>query len=877
MFIEVDFVILSFVNLYEMEGKENKKQFMKTGIIRKILVLALAGVLAVSGHPVLADQATDLQMGESMGYAIPGSADLAEAGEPSDDDLIPDTDIDQADSTDEEDRSDDDLMADTDDNSAKAEELPEDELATPEFTAPVTPLQAHRSGDAVTTNYLVTAFGGHEWVVIGDTSSGVSTGKPDQVTLFLKDQSAGGPPGFVKFNSSIDLSNYYQGSILQSEMNSAYSNLPVKEQRMVVLRDFDGGAFFGDGSDGVAGPGVKDAGFWPLSIAEAEKLDSSLWVFAGYWWSRSPAAYDWGVMAIKGRASDTGELEDGHYVTDECFMRPAFILNKSDVLFTTAAVNGKPSSVNEGLSAISPATGTIKLTAISSDDLALTVTSYEYNAEKNRLTVDYHGASTGQGKYVSCLLTDDSGNLLYYGKLSDLAASSLTIEVPDALSPGDYSLLLFNEEINDDYYTDFASIPEIIPLTIEPPYTPSSEKDVLSVTTPAGATIGQTTIMATVNQYDIVNQTIDLTVSSGASWKLYSDSSCLHEISDVTIELTLGSAAKAYVEVTAEDGSTKIYTLTIYKNGANLIVLAGSGGSVSGASSGVYGHGAPIIVTAEPSNGYHFTEWTVSGLNSLSKTANPAVFSMPSNRVTLTANFAKDKYTPDPPSPSTYSLTVTADSGGSVSGTESGNYAAGTAIRVAAEPSSSYHFTGWTVDGVTLSSPMANPAIFDMPSNTVALTANFKNNSGGGNNEGGGRGEDEANPENTVPPIIDSMEEPPPALSTDSITGLPSSYTMIVGTSVSWTPSPSGGVWSYNSDYFTMSETDGTVTFNAIKVGKTTAAYTVNGTEFVVIITINPAVLPQTGSSSLPLFVPLSLAITGLIVVPLVRRKHSHA
>ena len=74
----------------------------------------------------------------------------------------------------------------------------------------------------------------------------------------------------------------------------------------------------------------------------------------------------------------------------------------------------------------------------------------------------------------------------------------------------------------------------------------------------------------------------------------------------------------------------------------------------------------------------------------------------------------------------TYSLMVTAGTGGSVSGTASGSYAETTAISATATADSGYHFIGWTVSGVTLADATAATAAFSMPANAVVLTANFE-------------------------------------------------------------------------------------------------------------------------------------------------------
>jgi uncharacterized repeat protein (TIGR02543 family) len=158
----------------------------------------------------------------------------------------------------------------------------------------------------------------------------------------------------------------------------------------------------------------------------------------------------------------------------------------------------------------------------------------------------------------------------------------------------------------------------------------------------------------------------------------------------------------------------------------NFTRTAGTGGTVSGTASGSYTAGTAISVTATPDKGYHFTEWTINGASITGgDTVNPAAFSMPANAVALTANFAKDT-----PGATTYNFTRTAGAGGTVSGTASGSYSQGTAISVTATADSGYRFTGWTVNGASITGGYTtNPAAFSMPANAVTLTANFETKS----------------------------------------------------------------------------------------------------------------------------------------------------
>lgn len=80
----------------------------------------------------------------------------------------------------------------------------------------------------------------------------------------------------------------------------------------------------------------------------------------------------------------------------------------------------------------------------------------------------FSSAATGQRHFVSCLLVDESGKAAWYGKLADCATSGsgiFTVPLED-VTAGTYSLRIFSEVADDDYFTDRASKPVDMTLSI---------------------------------------------------------------------------------------------------------------------------------------------------------------------------------------------------------------------------------------------------------------------------------------------------------------------------------------------------------------------------------------------------------------------------
>lgn len=144
---------------------------------------------------------------------------------------------------------------------------------------------------------------------------------------------------------------------------------------------------------------------------------------------------------------------------------PALNIDLDAVLFTSAYGVQKANAFNK---VETSTTNEWKLTVKASD------TSLSAKTESNKtfyvdqastdnrsisITHTPAGTALGTANQVSAMLTDALGNVVYYGKVNaDVAATATTVEIPDDLEAGDYSLYVFAEQVNGATATDYASV-----------------------------------------------------------------------------------------------------------------------------------------------------------------------------------------------------------------------------------------------------------------------------------------------------------------------------------------------------------------------------------------------------------------------------------
>jgi hypothetical protein len=158
----------------------------------------------------------------------------------------------------------------------------------------------------------------------------------------------------------------------------------------------------------------------------------------------------------------------GNTILDSVPIRPGFKLKLSSALMTSGvgAKDGEPGPL---LESATPPGGEMKLTLISADLSAGTITPTSINGGK--ITFDYSDATALE--HLSAVILDHTEtNIKYYGKLKRVVlagSGEAAVIVPEnfVINPlyGDDKLRFFVEKINADNRTDLAS--EMIEMTVD--------------------------------------------------------------------------------------------------------------------------------------------------------------------------------------------------------------------------------------------------------------------------------------------------------------------------------------------------------------------------------------------------------------------------
>ena len=290
------------------------------------------------------------------------------------------------------------------------------------------------------------------WRVIGYDGNGITSAQGDITLLAAYNM------GWSKFGSSAA----YADSDLKTAIDALAEKLTSKETDAVQKQTLASGSYNRENTDCVSGTQVNNAVFWPLSTAEASAVNNDLriadrehqyWA-SSYWWLRSPGAKGRDVASVDGFANID---HDGIDISNIWGVRPAFNLNLNSVLFTSAAVGGKP----DGFKAVPGYTGNEWKLTIKDSSRKIYASAAKTNLKAGEsLSVEYFGATNiGENEYISAMIADSAGNILYYGRVAhnnQNQSGTANVTVPSDLADGSYTLKLFSEQCNGDYKTDYA-------------------------------------------------------------------------------------------------------------------------------------------------------------------------------------------------------------------------------------------------------------------------------------------------------------------------------------------------------------------------------------------------------------------------------------
>ena len=287
------------------------------------------------------------------------------------------------------------------------------------------------------------------WIVLENNKLSETTTAANTLPL-LSEYLLGGSA----FRSSSIGSGYYSGSTLQGTMVTIYNGFDSKEKDVVADTTLKGDSMYSGEAN------LFNQKLFPLSFEEAANLGWKSEILkaksisatsggAGWWWLRSSDS-DGDAFCVDDVGNNILDL-----VNLALGVRPAFYLNLSSVLFSSAATGGKSSTVSTlapvGTNSVNEWKLTLKDTERNSfnvSDVARTDTT---------LYIKYENAKTGSGEYISAVV-DKASNITHYAKLkalSDAGSTSGYVTITGSIPAT--TLYVFNEQDNGDKKTDYAS------------------------------------------------------------------------------------------------------------------------------------------------------------------------------------------------------------------------------------------------------------------------------------------------------------------------------------------------------------------------------------------------------------------------------------
>jgi hypothetical protein len=217
----------------------------------------------------------------------------------------------------------------------------------------------------------------------------------------------------------------------------------------------------------------------------------------------------------------------------------------------------------------------------------------------------------------------------------------------------------------------------------------------------------------------VAGEAISLGASPAGGWQVNSWSGTADDSTTATTNsLTMPANAHA-VSVTYREIPPICYALTRGHSGSGSDPIATPTNS-TGCSSGQYVAGEAISLTADPDDGWQVSGWSGTADNSSTATTN--ALTMPANNHTVSV-----AYSEIPPTCYTLSRTHSGSGGDPVAspansaGCASGQYLAGEAINLSADPDDGWRVTGWNGTANNVSTATTNSLTMPASNHTVGV------------------------------------------------------------------------------------------------------------------------------------------------------------
>ena len=366
---------------------------------------------------------------------------------------------------------------------------------------------------------------------------------------------------------------------------------------------------------------------------------------ADYWWLRSPGDLNHRAAGVAAGVSVDGGVGGYGYSVRIAYLavRPAFNLDLTSVLFTSAAAGGKSASgMDSGLTAVDDYTGSEwKLTLLDkSRDFSISNAAIEGST----VTFSYSNAKTGENEYISAVI-ENNGEITHYGRILQPRSTSGTASftIPDGVTLSDtVKLYVFNEQYNGDKMTDYASqLKEISNPTVDTT-APKLSDGSATRTGETTATVKFTSSEAGSYYYAVVESgatapNIDMD-KEGTDCVAGENTISISDLTDtaakdiyIVAKDAAGNVSQSLkIEIPAYTVVPKTYTLTVDLNG-------GSGGTTDGE----YAEGAVVNIDAGSRSNYRFDGWTSSNGGSFANASSASTtFTMPAADTTITATWS---------------------------------------------------------------------------------------------------------------------------------------------------------------------------------------------------------------------------------------------